>query len=256
MDADVLRHLVLQGESERLEFKKTTGEIKPGMATLCAMLNGSGGKVLYGVTAGGRILGQDINDATLQDVAREIKKIEPTAHIEQTRVPVRDGRQVLILETTVAADGPYTYDGRAYKRIGPTTSLMPRSEYQQQLLARTHLLQRWENQVAEGYALNDLDTREIKRTLRAAVEAGRLESTVTNASEALHRFHLRVEGRLLRAAVVLFGRQMLPHYPQCSLRMARFRGTTKTEFVDQRQLDGHAFLLLEEADLFLRATYR
>ncbi len=34
--------------------------------------------------------------------------------------------------------------------------------------------------------------------------------------------------------------------------MARFRGTTKTEFLDQRQLDGHAFLLLEEADLFLR----
>jgi ATP-dependent DNA helicase RecG len=34
--------------------------------------------------------------------------------------------------------------------------------------------------------------------------------------------------------------------------MARFRGTTKTDFLDQRQLTGHAFLLLREADLFLR----
>jgi ATP-dependent DNA helicase RecG len=34
--------------------------------------------------------------------------------------------------------------------------------------------------------------------------------------------------------------------------MARFRGTTKDEFLDQRQLTGHAFLLLREAELFLR----
>jgi ATP-dependent DNA helicase RecG len=102
-----------------------------------------------------------------------------------------------------------------------------------------------------GYPSDGLDTREIMKSLRAAVDAGRLESTVT-PPEALNRFHLRVRGKLLRAAVVLFGRQMLPQFPQCSLRMARFRGTTKTEFLDQRQLDGHAFLLLEEADLFLR----
>jgi ATP-dependent DNA helicase RecG len=45
---------------------------------------------------------------------------------------------------------------------------------------------------------------------------------------------------------------VLPNYPQCALRLARFRGLTKAEFLDQRQLTGHAFLLLREADLFLR----
>ena len=34
--------------------------------------------------------------------------------------------------------------------------------------------------------------------------------------------------------------------------MARFRGVTKDEFLDQQQLTGHAFELLREADLFLR----
>jgi ATP-dependent DNA helicase RecG len=34
--------------------------------------------------------------------------------------------------------------------------------------------------------------------------------------------------------------------------MARFRGTTKTDFLDQCQLTGHVFLLLREAELFLR----
>jgi ATP-dependent DNA helicase RecG len=45
---------------------------------------------------------------------------------------------------------------------------------------------------------------------------------------------------------------MLPDYPQCGLRMARFRGTTKNEFLDQRQITAHAFGLLSEAELFLR----
>ena len=56
---------------------------------------------------------------------------------------------------------------------------------------------------------------------------------------------------MTNAAVVLFGRTFLPNYPQCQLRMARFRGSTKSEFLDQRQVYGHAFQLLDEAIQFL-----
>jgi ATP-dependent DNA helicase RecG len=51
--------------------------------------------------------------------------------------------------------------------------------------------------------------------------------------------------------MVVFGREFLPHYPQCQLRLARFRGTDKNEFLDQRQLHGHAFWMLSEAMQFL-----
>lgn len=241
-----------KGEWEHLEFKKTTGELHGGMESLCGFLNGSGGKVFFGVTNAGKIQGQDVTDGTFQEVANAIRKLEPPARIEQIRIPVSGTKEVLMLETTHHSDDPYTFDGRPYHRIGNTTSRMPQPEYERRLLARTKNLQRWESEIADGYSLDNLDLKEIKKTLRGAVEAGRLESTVTTAAEALERFHLRVDGKLFRAAVVLFGRQMLPGFPQCSLRLARFKGTTKTEFLDQRQLDGHAFLLLEEADLFLR----
>ena len=48
-----------------------------------------------------------------------------------------------------------------------------------------------------------------------------------------------------------FAKDVLPGYPQCGLRMARFRGTRKDEFIDQRQVHGHAFSILEEALIFL-----
>jgi ATP-dependent DNA helicase RecG len=44
----------------------------------------------------------------------------------------------------------------------------------------------------------------------------------------------------------------MPDYPQCLLRMARFRGTTKSEFEDNRQIRGNAFKLFEQAQRFLR----
>lgn len=72
---------------------------------------------------------------------------------------------------------------------------------------------------------------------------------------ALDRLGVRKDGNILRAAVVLFGKTFMPDYPQCELRMARFRGVTKAEFMDQRQLRGPAFKLLEEAQLFCQRHF-
>lgn len=240
-----------KGEWEHIEFKKTTGELHGGMETLCGFLNGSGGKVFFGVTNAGKIQGQDMTDPTFQEVANAIRKLEPPAWIEQIRVPVVGTKEVLILQTTIHADGPYTFDGRPYIRIGNTTSRMPQAAYQHQLLTGIYTQHRWENQVAEKYTVADLDLEEVERTLRAAVHQGRLESAPADPVEALDRFQLRVEGQLLRAAVVLFGRKQSPDYPQCALRLARFKGTDKTEFLDNRQLQGHAFQILDEAMHFI-----
>jgi ATP-dependent DNA helicase RecG len=234
MTLDELQQLIAasRGEWEHIEFKKTTGELQGGMEALCGFLNRAGGKVFFGVSNAGKVVGQDVGDSTFQDVANAIRKLEPPAWIEQTRVPVAGSKEVLVLDASVQTDGPYTYDGRPYQRIGNTTSRMPQPEYERRLLARTKNQQRWESEVVDGYALDDLDTKEIKKTLRAALDTGRLETAVTTAPEALDRFHLRTGGQVLRAAVVLFGRHMLPEFPQCSLRMARFKGVTKTEFMD------------------------
>ena len=40
-------------------------------------------------------------------------------------------------------------------------------------------------------------------------------------------------------------------YPQCTVRLARFKGIDKTEFLDHRQLHGHAFQILDESMHFI-----
>ena len=58
------------GESDTLEFKKTTNERREAVKTLCAMLNHRGGRVLFGVNASGTVLGQQVSDRTLEELAQ------------------------------------------------------------------------------------------------------------------------------------------------------------------------------------------
>jgi ATP-dependent DNA helicase RecG len=254
MDLKEIEKFVRAGESDILEFKKSTAQLRRAAETLCGMLNGNGGCVLIGVAPDGRILGQEISDKTMRDVAEILGRFEPPVTILQTRVDIGDGKEVLVLKALPNPESrPYVFDGRPYQRVSSTTSVMPQEVYQQFLIQRAHSRTRWENQPAEGYDISDLDHEEILRTVRLGIAAGRLpESSEGDVSDILRRLGLLRETRLNNAAVVLFGTRFMPDYPQCQLRMARFRGIDKSEFLDQRQIEGHAFFLLKEAMFFLR----
>lgn len=254
MNQTELERLVTQGESERLELKKSTGQRTAAMKSVCAMLNALGGFVLFGVTDLGRIIGQMVTERTLENVAYELTKIEPPAFPDIETVAVGDARSVIALRIP-GGGGPYTYDGRPYIRSGTTTCVMRQAVYEQRLLERMHAARRWENQTAHGLTAEDLDASEVIRTVDEAIRRQRLEDPGTrDAHELLTGFGLIEDGRLLNAAVVLFARRdrLLPHYPQCMLRMARFRGVDKSEFIDNRQEQGNAFHIYQVAQRFLR----
>lgn len=50
MTIEDIQELIRIDETRTLELKKTTGEIKDGMHSLCAMLNSDGGYVMFGIT--------------------------------------------------------------------------------------------------------------------------------------------------------------------------------------------------------------
>lgn len=69
--------------------------------------------------------------------------------------------------------------------------------------------------------------------------------------EILTKFELANGTQLTNAAIVLFGKSNA-HLPlQCTLMLARFKGTDKGEFLDHKQIVGNAFELLDEGMMFL-----
>jgi ATP-dependent DNA helicase RecG len=243
------------GESETLELKRTTGERRAAMQTLCAMLNHRGGRVLFGVAPDHRVLGQDVSDHTLEEVAHELKDIDPPVYPSIERVPVANGNEVLVVTVSQGPNRPYRCKGHAYRRVGAANHVLSSVEYERMVLERVHGEQRWENQPAAGWTVAELDHAEIRRTVEEAIRRGRAEDPGTREPEELLRgLGLMKDGALLRAAIVLFGRSESTEreLPQCLLRAARFRGVDRTEFLDNRQFHGNAFELLVKAERFLR----
>lgn len=257
MLSDELRALVKGGESQQVEFKRSTGQRTEAARTVCAMLNTRGGFVLFGVTNAGEICGQEVTAGTLAGIVHEISRIDPRPLISPDVVPVDDRHSVILLRVPEANRGAvYTFDARPYVRVGPTTMVMEQAEYRQRLLDTMDPSSRWETPPADGIDVEHLDTAEIVTTVEAGITNGRIGDPGTREPRALLRgLGLLDEGdRPLNAAVALFGRsdRLLPFYPQCSVRLAAFNGVEKAEFKDNRQVAGNIFEVLRAADRFIR----
>ena len=249
---NIIQNLVADKEGGKVEFKQTTGQLERGMKTLCAFLNGEGGAVLFGVKDNGAIIGQVVSDKTKREIAEAIRLIEPFAAITVSYADIPGtGRQVIALYAEEQRYmSPFTYKGRAYQRIESVTSVMPQDKYNHLLMQRGGKYS-WEAMPNPDLHISDLDENAIIGAVRAGINCGRLpESTIREEIPAiLEKFDLLHDGKLNNAAAVLFGRNLYD-YPQCLLRMARFRGTGKEEFMDNQRLQGNIYELLDAAMSF------
>jgi ATP-dependent DNA helicase RecG len=250
-----LQKLVAKGETENLEFKKTTGQRTEATKTICGMLNGIGGFLLFGVSDKGELIGQQVTAKTLEDISTELRRIEPPVFPEIETVAIGNDRSILII-CVPGKCGTYSYDGRPYVRHGPTTIVMPQEVYERRLIEKFHAHRRWENELAPDWVkINDLDEEEIQSTLQNAIKLGRMKKPISGDTESILRgLSLFDDGRLTNAAIVLYGKsdRLFSSYPQLTIRLARFRGENRlTGFMDNRDYWGHAFSLLRRSELFL-----
>ena len=257
MTSEQIAGLASAGESETLEFKATTGMRRSAAMTVCAMLNQRGGRVLFGVTPQGVVVGQQVSERTIEELSAEVNRIDPPAFPEVERVRISTECEVIVVHVRRGSSLPYQYRGTSYRRVGNTTRATSAEEYNKMLFERMHSERRWENQPASGWTVDDLDDAEIRNTVAEAVRIGRLNEPGSRDPEELLRGLGLLRGDVLfRAAAVLFGstERLECEMPQCLLRVARFRGIDRSEFLDNRQFNGNAFTLLASAERFLRDT--
>ena len=252
-----LEALVSQGEGKSLELKRSTAELQGAMQSLCAFLNSGGGVVLIGVASDGSVVGQPVSDDTQKKIAALLDHFEPPAPIRMSLANVDEDKHVIVLIAEPGNDSiPFTFEGRPFERVGSTTRRMPQARYERLLIDRAHSRIRWENLPAERVSMDDLDREEILRTRELGIHQGRMSAeTPADPQDILVRLGLLTTDGLTRAAQVLYGSHFLPDYPQCVLKMGRFRGTTVTgDILDNRQERLHAFDTVKEGLAFLERT--
>lgn len=251
MTIDDIKRIISTDETRTLELKKSTGELKDGMHSACAFLNTDGGWLFFGIApASLKILGQQVTDNTRQEIAQAIKGLEPAidvpvAYIE---VPDRPGNYVIAMhfDGWKWGDTPYSYHGAPYYRVESTTSVMPRPLFDERLRASAPKEYAWINQPSKDLTVEDLNQEYIRGMLRLGVEKNRIsEASLTEPIEdILAKLELLKDGKPTNAAAMLFAKDT-SHYHQFRVRLARFRGTDKNEFIDNQQASGNFLQLLD-----------
>ena len=103
-------------ETEKIEFKKTTGELREGITSLASMLNKNGYGVLYfGVKDNGEVVGQQIGDRTLREISQSIANFIKPQVIPTIEHELVDDKNVIKIEVR-GSEKPYSAYGRYYMR--------------------------------------------------------------------------------------------------------------------------------------------
>ena len=122
---------------------------------------------------------------------------------------------------------------------------MPREMFEERLRMSRPSFFSWEQQVASGISISDLSEQRIRGAIRLGVEGGRINpSAMTEPIEmVLDKLQLLSDGKPNNGALALFGTNI--NDTRFNLRMARFRGTDKNEFIDNQKVKGNFFELLD-----------
>ncbi len=231
-------------ESEIVEFKKSTAELKEAVFSISAILNKHGqGEVYFGIRDDGTVVGQMVGKGTIKDVTQTITdnldpKIFPK--IEQRKI---EGKDCIVVEFH-GVHQPYFAYGRAYMRVGESDKHLTAREIEHFIRKQKRWL--WENEVSNK-KLTDVNAATVKEYMRKANAAKRINFKYTDVKTTLGKLGLLVGGKLTKAAEVLFCKNT-----PIEVQAAVFAGTDKNTFLDISKFEGNIFKLRERAELYLK----
>ena len=104
-------------ESEIVELKRSTSELKEGIISIVAILNKhQKGQLYFGIRSDGEVIGQEVTDKTIRDVSKTIAdSIDPKIFPKITQENI-DGKDCILVDFE-GHDTPYLAYGKAYMRV-------------------------------------------------------------------------------------------------------------------------------------------
>jgi ATP-dependent DNA helicase RecG len=197
------REMKLGKESEKLEFKKTTAELREGVISMVAILNKHGGGELYfGIRNDGTPLVMDISDKTLRDVSEAVANhIEPKIYPKIDAVYIGDTHCIHV--EFIGDSAPYYAFGRAYIRVADSDKQMSAAELESYILKKNEGCGAWDSDISDKTAA-DVDAIVLKNFIDRANRIGRIDFPYTSNDEVLNKLAVTDGDRLKNSADVLF----------------------------------------------------
>ena len=188
-------------ETEELEFKKSTSELKEAVISMVAMLNRHGkGEVYFGIKNDGIAIGQEITSNTLREISKSVSdNIEPKIYPKIKEVEMNKKKCIFVRFT--GSNAPYFAYGRAYMRIGDENKQLSEKELEKIILEKTEGKNPYDKQPCEEAELKDISVGKVKSYLK---NAGLPYSSVESS---LKKLGLIRSEKILNSAILFFAKK-------------------------------------------------
>lgn len=232
-------------ESETIELKRSTSELKEAIISISSILNKHGkGELYFGIKDDGTVLGQQVSSKTLREISQAIlDHIEPKIYPRIHSLEIQ--RKTCVKVSFEGKDTPYFAYGRAYMRTADENRQLSARELEHLIVKKNKDKLRWDTEPCRQAKLSDISVKKLKVFLKAA---GLRYDSIRNA---LSKLKLLSGGKLLNAAVILFAKRPQNFFPNAKLRCAVFSRTDTSYILDRKEFEGDLFHLIEKAEEYI-----
>ena len=132
-------------ETEQVEHKKSTSELKEGVASIASILNKHGeGTLYFGTLNNGDVIGQQVSDTTLREISQAIAySIEPSVYPTIEKQVADDGKEYVRV-TFEGHDAPYACKNAYRIRVADEDRPMEPDKLESMMLERAYRKKPWD----------------------------------------------------------------------------------------------------------------
>lgn len=238
---------IQKGESKTLEFKQQLPKGQQIAKTLIAFANGSGGKLIVGVTDDRQLVGIQDDIFELQDkITSMIYELCAPQLAAQIYIENIDGVELLVVEVARGSLFPYYLKsiGReqgTYIRLGASNRVASPEHIQQLELQRLNIS--FDALANYQYPLEKLDLTVLEAAFKAA------DKTLTLEKMLNLKLVIEEQGQRYASHGLLI---LLGQYEHVMTQCARFKGTNMSVFLDRKEYTGDLFSQIEQAEIFIK----
>jgi len=233
-------------ETETVEFKRSTSELKEAIISIAAILNKHHkGELYFGIQDDGTVVGQQIGKSTLKDISKSMAdhidpKVYPDIEIQKMA-----GKDCIHVDFR-GHEGLYSAYGRFYLRAGEEDKKLSTKEIERLIEKKKNYVYSWGSELSET-PISGAKVSTLRSFVKKGKEAGRIGFSFDSPKNVLNKLHLVKGRKLLNAGWALFSKT-----GGVEVQVAIFAGRDKITFLDIQSFRGNLFELIEKSEIYVK----
>lgn len=233
-------------ESHTTEFKSSWRD--EYLKWICAFANTDGGRLLIGVDDNGKPVGVEDSKKLLEDLPNKLR--DTLGIIPSVRLEKENGKEIIIIEVEHSYV-PISYHGRFYVRSGSTIQELKGKDLTRFLISNSG--KHWEEYIEENASIEDINNETIEKFKQIAIKRIPLVKDENEPIKVLEKLNLIKNGKLTRAALLLFGKNPKRFWTSSYIKVGKF--LTDTDIISSDDIEGNLFEQVEKTMELLRTKY-